>query len=143
MYSAPIKTITVFKAKIFVNLTVILPVLWISLILLRITFPLTMVQTILLFVTPTIYALFISAVGMLFNVKYPRFDWTSEYYAIKGGAISVLATIGVGLALSAIPVYFCVLSREYAQQIVIAITIVIAVLTLIAYRMLSKIRLYI
>lgn len=143
MYSAPVKTITVFKAKIFVNLTVILPILWISLILLRITFPLTMVQTILLFVTPTIYALFISAVGMLFNVKYPRFDWTSEYYAIKGGAISVLATIGVGLALSAIPVYFCVLSREYAQQIVIAMTVVIAVLALIAYRMLSKIRLYI
>lgn len=80
---------------------------------------------------------------MLFNVKYPRFDWTSEYYAIKGGAISVLATIGVGLALSAIPVYFCVLSREYAQQIVIAMTVVIAALALIAYRMLSKIRLYI
>ena len=143
MCSAPVKTITVFIAKIFVNLTVVLPVLWISLILLRITFTLTMVQTILLFVTPTIYTLFIAVVGMLFNVKYPRYDWTSEYYAIKGGAISVLATIGVGLAVSAVPVYLCVSFREYAQRIVIAITVVIAVLALMAYRMLSKIRLYI
>lgn len=142
MCSAPVKTITVFMAKIFVNLTVVLPVLWISLILLRITFTLTMVQTILLFVTPTIYALFISAVGMLFNIKYPRYDWTSEYYAIKGGAISVLATIGVGLVLSAVPVYLCVSFREYAQLIVITMTVVIAVLALISYRILSKIRLY-
>ena len=43
---------------------------------------------------------------MLLNVKYPRYDWTSEYYAVKGGAVSVLATVGVGLVLSAVPVSY-------------------------------------
>ncbi|MCI9083772.1 MAG: hypothetical protein HFI70_16245 [Lachnospiraceae bacterium] len=143
MCSVPVKTITVFNSKILVNLTVILPILWVSLILLRIAFSLTVIQTIFLFITPTIYALFISVVGMLLNAKYPRYDWTSEYYAVKGGAVSVLATVGVGLVLSAVPVYLCISFRDYAQLIVIAVTIFIAAVTFMAYRFLTKIRLYI
>ena len=142
MCSVPVKTITIFKAKILVNLTVILPILWISLILLRFAFPQTTIQTVFLFITPTIYALFISIIGMLLNVKYPRYDWTSEYYAVKGGAVSVLATVGVGLVLSAVPVYLCIFFRDYAQFIVIAITVFVAVITVIAYHLLTKIRLY-
>ena len=142
MCSAPVSTKTVFNAKIFMNLTVVLPVLWISLILLRIAFSFTVIQTVLLFVTPTVYALFISVMGMLLNVKYPRYDWTSEYYAVKGGAVSVLAAIGVGLAASAVPIYLCVFFHEYAQQIVIAFTVVIAIMTAAVYHILSKIRLY-
>lgn len=141
MCSVPVKTITVFNSKILVNLTVILPILWVSLVLLRIAFSLTVIQTIFLFITPTIYALFISVIGMLLNVKYPRYDWTSEYYAVKGGAISVLVTVGVGLVLSAVPVYLCIFFRDYAQFIVIAITVFIAVVTFMAYRLLTKIRL--
>ena len=142
MCSIPLKTITIFKAKILVNLTVILPILWVSLVLLRISFPLTVMQTILLFVTPTIYACCISVVGMLLNVKYPRYDWTSEYYAVKGGAVSVLATIGIGLVLSAIPLYLCVFFHKYAQIIVVGVTIIVAIITSAIYRMLTKIRLY-
>lgn len=142
MCSIPVKAITVFNAKILVNLTVVLPILWISLVLLRFAFPQTAIQTIFLFVTPTIYALFISIIGMLLNVKYPRYDWTSEYYAVKGGAVSVLATIGVGLVLSAVPVYLCIFFRDHAQFIVITVTVFIAIITFIAYRLLIKIRLY-
>ena len=80
---------------------------------------------------------------MLLNAKYPRYDWTSEYYAVKGGAVSVLATVGVGLVLSAVPVYLCISFRDYAQLIVIAVTIFIAAVTFMAYRFLTKIRLYI
>lgn len=142
MCSVPVKTITVFNAKILVNLTVVLPILWISLVLLRVAFPQTAIQTIFLFGTPTIYALFISIIGMLLNVKYPRYDWTSEYYAVKGGAVSVLATVGVGLVLSAVPVYLCIFFRDYAQLIVIAVTAFVAIITFIAYRILTKVRLY-
>ena len=142
MCSVPVRTKTVFNAKIFVNLTVVLPALWISLVLLNIAFCFTFVQSVLLFITPTVYAVFISSIGMLLNVKYPRYDWTSEYYAVKGGAISVLATIGVGLVSSAVPVYLCIFFHEYAQYIVIAFTVIIAVVTVAVYQILSKIRLY-
>lgn len=142
MCSVPVKTITLFQAKILVNLTVILPILWISLILLRIVFPLTVAQTILLFVTPTIYASFISVVGILLNIKYPRYDWTSEYYAIKGGAVSVLATVAIGFIISAVPIYLCVFFHEHAQIIVIGITLIIAITTFMFYRILTKIRLH-
>ena len=50
----------------------------------------------LMLVVPTAYACFISTLGMYMNVRFPRYDWTSEYYAVKGGAISVLATTGLG-----------------------------------------------
>ena len=75
-------------------------------------------------------------------MKYPRYDWTSEYYAVKGGAVSVLATVGVGLVLSAVPVYLCIFFRDYAQLIVIAVTAFVAIITFIAYRILTKVRLY-
>ena len=59
-----------------VNLTVILPVLYVSVIFIRIAIPCSVMQTVLLFVIPTVYAFFISVLGIYLNIKFPngRFD---------------------------------------------------------------------
>ena len=143
MCSVPVKTDVIYKSKIAVNLTVILPALWIGIILLRIIFPLSFVQTALLFITPTVYAFFISVLGMLLNVKFPKYDWVSEYYAVKGGSFSVLATVIITMLCSIAPLYLCMLFSEYAQIIVVIITVIIGSETLTMYHSLIKIKLYI
>lgn len=142
MCSVPTNTRTVFNSKIAVNLTVIVPVLLISVTLLRIEFPLSLVQTLFAYLTPTIYAFFISVLGMFLNIKFPKYDWTSEYYAVKGGAVSVLATVGVGMASSLIPLYLCIFFSKYSLLIIAAVTIVILIITIIVYQKICKMKLY-
>lgn len=142
MCSAPVEAKTILQSKIAVNLTVVLPILWVSMIFLRIVFPLSIVETVLMFITPTVYTFFIAVIGMWLNIKFPRYDWTSEYYAIKGGAVSVLASIGVGVACSIIPLYLCIFFQKNAQLIIITTTCLVLLGTTVIYQRLCHIRLY-
>ncbi len=142
MCSAPVEAKTILQSKIAVNLTVVLPILWVSMIFLRIVFPLSIVETVLLFFTPTVYTFFIAVIGMWLNIKFPRYDWTSEYYAIKGGAVSVLASIGVGVVCSVIPLYLCIFFQKQAQLIIITATCLVLLGTTVIYQRLCHIRLY-
>lgn len=142
MCSAPVEAKTILQSKIAVNLTLVLPILWVSMIFLRIVFPLSIAETVLLFITPTVYTFFIAVIGMWLNIKFPRYDWTSEYYAIKGGAVSVLASIGVGVACSIIPLYLCIFFQKQAQLIIITVTCLVLLGTTVIYRRLCHIRLY-
>ena len=142
MCSAPVEAKTILQSKIAVNLTVVLPILLVSMIFLRIVFPLSIAETVLLFITPTVYTFFIAVIGMWLNIKFPRYDWTSEYYAMKGGAVSVLASIGVGAACSILPLYLCIFFQKQAQLIIITATCLVLLGTVVIYRRLCHIRLY-
>ena len=143
MCSAPVASTVVFHSKIAVNLSVVLPMLWVSCLLLRMSFPMTVAQTVFLFLTPTVYAIFISVSGMLCNVKFPRYDWTSEYYAVKGGAFSVLLSISIGLISCMIPLVLCMLSLKDSLFIVALTNGVILILTVAIDRKLSRMSLYV
>ncbi len=143
MCSAPTQARTVYNSKIAVNLTVILPVLYISAIFIRIAIPCSLMQTILLFAIPTVYAFFISVLGVYLNIKFPKYDWTSEYYAVKGGAISVLATVGGGMASSLTPLYLCIIFPHYQMMIMFGITCLILLATLAIYLKVCRTQLYV
>ncbi len=143
MCSVPTQARTVYHAKIAVNLTVILPILYVSVIFIRIAIPCSLMQTLLLFLIPTVYALFISVLGIYLNIKFPKYDWTSEYYAVKGGAISVLATIGGGMASSLTPLYLCIIFPDYQMLIMLGITFLILTATLAIYFKFCRMQLYV
>ncbi len=143
MCSVPAHARTVFHSKIAVNLTVILPVLYVSVILIRIAMPCSLIQTVLLFLMPTVYAFFISVLGIYLNIKFPKYDWTSEYYAVKGGAISVLATIGGGMANSLTPLYLCMIFPHYQMMIMFGMTCMILLATLAIYLRVCRTQLYV
>ena len=143
MCSAPTQARTVYNSKIAVNLTVILPVLYISAIFIRIAIPCSLMQTVLMFLIPTVYAFFISVLGIYLNIKFPKYDWTSEYYAVKGGAISVLATVGGGMASSLTPLYLCIIFPHYQMMIMFGITCLILLATLAIYLKVCRTQLYV
>ena len=143
MCSVPTQARTVYNSKIAVKLTVILPVLYVSAILIRIVIPCSLMQTVLMFLIPTVYAFFISVLGIYLNIKFPKYDWTSEYYAVKGGAISVLATVGGGMASSLTPLYLCIIFPHYQMIIMLGITCLILLATLAIYHKVCQMQLYV
>ena len=142
MCSVPVSSKTVFDSKIAVNLTVILPPLYVSIFIVKWIFPYP-IQTILIFIIPTVYAFFVSVLGMYLNIKFPKYDWNSEYYAVKGGAISVLATVGSGMVSSLIPLCFCIIIPKYREVIMLGCIGLLLTITIIIYLKIIKIPLYI
>lgn len=142
MCSLPVRAIDIFNSKIAVNLTVTFPFTFISSVLLGITMQATLAEWIFLFLIPTVYACFISVTGMFLNVKFPRYDWTSEYYALKGGAISVLATCLIGLMSSMIPLCLCIILPDFRYAIFGCTAIVLIAITLLLYGKLHKQQLF-
>lgn len=95
MCSAPVSAKVVFNSKIAVSLTYLIPSVLISCTLLTINLHTGVIETIALFVIPLLYSIFISVVGLAYNLKFPKYDWTSEVQPIKQ-SVSVLATMGTG-----------------------------------------------
>lgn len=102
--SSPIKAHTLFMSKLAVNLTVVLPCLFVSSALLAYTLQTTWLQTFLLFALPTAYTFWSALLGLMINLKFPSFNWASETMVIKQSVPAVLAplagfaSIGVCLA---------------------------------------------
>jgi ABC-2 type transport system permease protein len=140
--SAPVRTIDIFNSKIAVNLTVICPFALISAALLGFKMGISLKQAILLCIVPMVYACFISVLGMYMNVKFPKYDWTSEYYAVKGGAISVLATMGVGMSSSLIPLFICIAFQNISSLIMAVTSILLLIFSFLLYKQLQRYRLY-
>ena len=142
MCSVPVRAIDIFNSKIAVNLTVICPFVLISAALSGFKMGVSLKQAILLCFVPTAYACFISVFGMYMNVKFPKYDWTSEYYAIKGGAVSVLTTMGAGLLSSLIPLFACIAFGNISSLIMTVASVLLLVVSFLLYRRLQQYPLY-
>lgn len=143
MCSIPVNSIQIFNAKIAVNLTVICPIAFISAILVGFAIRPTGLEFILFFVVSVSYALFISVLGMFLNAKFPKYDWTSEYNAVKGGSISLLATLGIGMASSIIPMFVCMVLSSISWLVMIVASVSVLFTAFVLYGKLKKFSLYI
>lgn len=76
------------------------------------------------------------------NVKFPKYDWTSEYYAVKGGAISVLVTTGTGMLSSVIPLLLCAVFQNYSGVIMAAASVLVLAVSFALYGKLRQYQLY-
>ncbi len=99
-------------------------------------------QAVFLCIVPAVYACFISVLGMYMNVKFPKYDWTSEYYAVKGGAISVLATMGIGMLSSVIPLLICAAFQDYSGLVMLVTSFLLLTVSFVLYGRLRRYRLY-
>ena len=103
LQSAPIGVGTIFKSKLLLNLTITLPVILISGIFIRIALPMSTLGTLFLFLLPTVYAFFVSYMGLVVNLKLPKMDWKSETVVIKQSA-SAFAVAMIGLFAGGLPI---------------------------------------
>lgn len=141
MCSSPVPANVIFKAKISVNLSYLIPSVLISSALLTISLQTDVIETIALFIIPLLFSVFISVIGLAFNLKFPKYDWTTEEQAVKQ-SLPPLATMGTG--------FISVLLLFTANFLLSAIpglalfveVILIAVVIFAVYRKLGKKKLY-
>lgn len=90
----PLHPVTVYKSKILFNLTLQLPCVLFAAVCFNIRFSMAPAARLLLFLTPTAFALVSSVGGMLLNLKMPDYGWSSETALIKQSTASMCAAFG-------------------------------------------------
>lgn len=103
MLSVPVSTRTVLGAKAMLNLTLAVPTILMSAMLLSFAFSLDAFTMAAMFVVPLAFALFSTFVGLFMDARHPRYDWTTVYEPVKRG-IPVLVVILGGMVLIAVGV---------------------------------------
>jgi len=96
--TVPVDAKLIFLAKLICNWVVVAPFLLADNIILAIVFKLGFSGFIILFFVPLAFCVLLSTVGIFANIKWHKFDWKSDYNAVKN-SMSVLMTILGGYAL--------------------------------------------
>lgn len=136
--SLPVSAKEIFDSKILVNLTVLLPPIIFSSLILAMTFPLNYFSILMVFVTPVVYAGFIAVVGLSANLRFLKFDWKSPQQAVKQ-SMSAMAAMLAGFAAIAPPVALGIVFPEQGQLITVAAVLILAAITALLYRNLRRI----
>lgn len=140
MYILPVRSIDIFRVKIALNLTVILPLLIVSIILFGIRMKVTAARAIFLIIVPVIYALYISILGMYLNTVFPKYNWKNEQEAVKNSA-SVLITIAIGGISSIIPLLLCFALPDSSYIIMSISSAAVLVIAALLYKKLQSVNL--
>jgi ABC-2 type transport system permease protein len=142
MCSAPVQAKVIFDSKIAVSLTYLVPSVLISCTLFAVSLKTGFVETIALFAIPLLFSAFISVVGLAFNLKFPKYDWTSETQAVKQST-AVIATLGIGFGSAAVLYILSILLMNTPIiTYLLAIALVLPV-TMLVYKKISVRNLYI
>ena len=103
MKSIPVAPIKIFMSKILVNLTILIPTIIIATIFMSIYLKASLTMIILLLFTSLAYSLFTSFFGLILNLTFPDFNWTSEIKVIKQSMPSFLGVM-LGILFGILPI---------------------------------------
>ena len=132
--SLPISPMKIFISKIMVNLTILIPTIIINATILNIYLKPQLETIIMMYITPIIYALFISVLGLLINLYFPKFDWNNEVVVIKQSLASFL-TMFLGFVFAFLPFVFSNLLTS--NNFVLIVTLVMFILLIMAVLVLN------
>ena len=100
---SPINPIVVFKAKIALNLLLVVPAVLISDMIFAVSLNLSLAQIAWLIIISIIFSIVVPIIGVIVNLYFPKFNWVSETAVVKQGA-SVIIQMLISAAIVAIPV---------------------------------------
>lgn len=96
--SLPIPTLRIFASKILVNLTILSPALFASL-LICFTMQMPFLEGLLVVLSATSFSVFVSLYGLVINLSFPNLSWTNETVIIKQSTASMISIFsGMGMA---------------------------------------------
>lgn len=140
--SLPVAPKTVYDAKIGANLVLMGPLVALGGALIAVGLRLPAALALLTVALPLGYTLFTAVAGMRLNVRYPRYDWTTEQQAVKQSA-SLGLTMLAGFVAVLVPLALCVVFSAYAVWIEFASLALILALSWALYRPLRNKKLYV
>ena len=120
MLTAPVPPATVLGAKVAVNLAIAVPCLVVSAVLMAASLPLDALSVAALFAVPLAASLLAACLGLAFDARSPKYDWTSVYEPVKRG-VPVFAVIMIGMV-------FCALGMGVTTLLGVGASLVLALL---------------
>ena len=92
--SLPVRSETIYKAKIIMNLCLTVPAILISSVLLSIRFRPDLLYAVLTVVISVLCSIFMAVFGLTVNIKFPNFEWTNAAAVVKQGASGMICSFG-------------------------------------------------
>ncbi len=139
MQSAPVRGSDVLLAKAYAHMLVSVPVGLTVSVLLLFALPATVYEGAMLLLLPALMSVFMALLGVVVNLRWPRFDYVNETVVIKQSA-SVMITMFGGMGVVALPVllYGFVLRKVMSVQAMMAATAVaLAIVSYVMYAYLA------
>lgn len=94
----PVKTIDILNSKLYLHLIICIPPGILLSIVGGIVFSLSILEWIIVLITPMIFSVFVALLGLLINLWKPKFDWINETVVVKQSA-SVIITMLITISL--------------------------------------------
>lgn len=144
--SAPLTNAQIYRSKILVNLTLLLPAVfisWILLLICRSKLGFDVYDIILTLVVPASFSIFASCFGLFINLKHQKFDWKTEAEVVKQSAAAAITVFtGMGISISMGIGFFLILKHGvvwlFAAQM--AVSALALVLSYVCWRASLKIK---
>lgn len=110
----PFRTVDIFWSKYMLNMLLVIPVSIFSTVLVGIRMGLSIPEILGMTAAPAVLGIFVGFIGLIANLLFPRFDWTSETTVVKQ-SISVMVALTTAMLAALIPfgLYYFVMQQAY------------------------------
>ena len=113
--STPVKIMNIFVAKALLAPIVSLPGVIFTALACAFTLNLTVVDILFIFIIPILACMFSGFLGIIVNLKIPRFDWSTEITVIKQ-SLSVMFTLFLSMFFTAIPFALAIVPAAFLEE---------------------------
>lgn len=132
MKMLPVSSDKIILSKVMLNLTVLIPTILISGTFFGIYLHFGLAEFLLIYLVPFVYAIFISIIGILFNLMFPRFDYETEIKVVKQ-SLAVFLTILVGFLAIIVPLTLHKITIDYLIFLTIIISLIDVILGIVIH----------
>ncbi|MDD2625794.1 MAG: hypothetical protein PHR55_03455 [Bacilli bacterium] len=92
--SLPVKEKDIIYSKILFSIMVVIPISILSIIILSLSFNVNFIDTLILILFVSIYAIVISKFGMIINLRFPKMDAINDQVVVKQSLSSLITIMG-------------------------------------------------
>lgn len=125
--SLPVSERTVFNSKIAVNLTILLPSILISGLMVILGFKFNPLSAALLILLPAAYAFYIALLGLIVNLQHPHMDWINEGTVIKQSS-AIMLTLLFGMLSACVPIAGVIFIKAVSSDIILVATLALVII---------------
>ncbi len=138
--TAPIDTMTIFNAKLMLNIVINVPLMAVYVIIMSVFARLSFLQALVCLVLPLSCIIYASIIGLIINLAKPKLDWTNEVQVIKQSAsvgltlLESFCFIILIAAVTILPVVFLDISFTLASAVC---SLIVSLVSVILYNTLK------
>lgn len=131
----PVRAKTVYDSKLLLNFAVAAPFYLLSFIIYASTCfsYLSVWGYVYAFLYPLAYIIFGAVLGLVINIRYPRFDWNNETDLVKTSG-SVAFTMLIGLLIALPPIFAAFFMGDYRHYFLVPFLVVLLLASAFLYK---------